>query len=240
MNILELQQNEQLTSGEKKAYDIINKLGDKVLLMTIYDIAAEVDCSTATINRLLKKFDYKNFKDFKNKTANSVQSISQSSYDSHIVELSEKFPEDLISYIADSISNSRMIFVVGFGLSGGAAKEFSVNLNKLDIPSIFIGDSDSLKVLRTLSKSEEDVIIYFSYCGEDSATLTISAHLQGRRKQYLITSSTNAPLAEYCDIVLNTYSKDVDPLFKSRIPLYVVAHKISNKLFIKTSEQINS
>lgn len=231
MNILELQKNEPLTSGEKKAYEIINSLGDKVLLLTIYEIAAEADCSTATINRLLKKFGYKNYKEFKSKTANNVQSVSSSSYDQHIVDVSEKFPADLINFMTSSISISRMVFVVGFGLSGGAAKEFSVNLNKLDIPSIFIGDSDSLKVLRTLSKSEEDVIIYFSYCGEDSATLTIASHLQNKRKQYLITSSTNAPLANYCDIVLNTYSKEVDPLFKSRIPLYIIAHKISNQLF---------
>lgn len=236
MNILELQQNEQLTSGEKKAYDIINKLGDKILLLTIYDLAAEIECSTATINRLLKKFGYKNYKEFKNKTANTVQSISESSYDKHIIELSEKFPEDLITYVSDSIADSRMLFIIGFGLSAGAAKEFSVNLNKLDIPSIFIGDSDSLKVLRTLSKSEEDVIIYFSYCGEDSATLTIASHLQGRRKQYLLTSSTNAPLAEYCDVVLNSYTKEVDPLFKSRIPLYILSHKISNSLFNKVKD----
>lgn len=241
MNILELQQNEKLTAGELKVFETINMLGDKVLLMTIYDIARESENSTATINRLLKKFGYKNFKEFKNKTASIVQSVSKTSYDKHIVELTETFSNNLIEHVATTILNSRMIFVVGFGLSAGAAKEFSVNLNKLDYPSIFIGDSDSLKVLRTLTNSENDLIIYFSYCGEDPATLNIASHLQNKRKQYLITCSAASELAQYCDIVLNTFSKEIDPLFKSRVPLHIIGHKISNTLLtLDTNYQQNT
>lgn len=231
MNILELQNKEKLTAGETKVFETINSKGDKILLMTIYDVASESGNSTATINRLLKKFGYKNFKDFKAKTASVVQSISNTSYDQHINDIATSFPSDIIEHVSEQIKEARMIFIVGFGLSAGAAKEFSVNLNKLDYPAIFIGDSDSLKILQTLSTSKEDLIIYFSYCGEDNTTLVSAAHLKGKRQQILITCSTNTELALHCDITLNTYSKEIDPLFKSRIPLFIIAYKISNNLF---------
>lgn len=185
---------ENLTISEKKCYNAIENLGPELKTYSITKFCNENFVSTATVNRLIKKLGFTNFKNFKESL--EYYPIELNSVATIINFFIEKIPNLMVEQIANKINNTQKIYIVSFGLSSSIGAEFSNNLNILGFNSISILEDEILfSALNHCKKN--DVIIYISQMGNDINMLITAEKYKNNFHQILISCNKEAKLSHH-------------------------------------------
>ncbi|UUD37235.1 Uncharacterized HTH-type transcriptional regulator ybbH [Mycoplasmopsis californica] len=148
---------EKLTNTERKALEYINNYPDVFASSSIEECANNSKTSTGVLTRLYKKLDFTSFKDLqfyiKHRllsteniyVKNEIFEKISKSYIHAINSTNNLIDPDILDYVTKAILSSNNVLVFGTGSSSVAARELSLNLQKINVGSYF--DTDYHAVL---------------------------------------------------------------------------------------------
>lgn len=214
------------TGSEMEIIQFILDTPDKVIHMTIRDLAKTTFSSPSTIMRILNKIGFKSYTDFRIELAQELknkqnQEILDANYpfdkdaemediidvvaqlsESGINETKKIIDLNVMKRIVNCINKSDVIYIFGMGANSSSALEFKYKMTKLGFRVIIESDyiyqfSDAL----TLSKNS--IAFLISYSGESSFILKLAEALKDRGiKTVAVTSYGKSTLVNYASYVI--------------------------------------
>lgn len=261
-NILKtLEEQHMFSNSEKELANYILKNKEKVLNMSVRQLAQNTYTSTSTIVRMCRKINLKGYKEFKikfsaelQKTYNDISDVDAdfpfTDNDSYI-EISKKICElsneslnhtyqmisnDLIEEIVQLIKNSNRIAIISIGDAYLRALEFQNRLMKIKINVILTPIPDENDHL-AYSLDKEDCAIIITYSGENKRTVEM-AKLMKRNKVKIITitSNTKSHIGRISDVVFPLPNKESQSIkfstFASQVAIEYALSVIYAALFV--------
>lgn len=234
-----------LYEAEKKIADYVINNKEKVIEMTVSELATQSNVSEATIIRFCKKCDLKGFYDLKINIAkemvnskndeisneldsNNISKSLQNILANKIEELKQTISmmnEEEIKKILDSIKNARIVQFAAVGNTIPVAMDGTYKFNQLGISSITNTVWETqLAFAYTLTK--EDVVIVISNSGSSKKLVTLLDIANERRATTIsITNHENSPVANTSKYHINTSTREklfLDEFSFSRVSAMVV------------------
>lgn len=234
-----------LYEAEKKIADYVIDNKEKVIEMTVSELAAQSNVSEATIVRFCKKCDLKGFYDLKiniakemvksksNRISNELDSnnISQSLQNilaNKIEELKQTISmmhEEDIKKILESIKSARIVQFAAVGNTIPVAMDGAYKFNQLGISSVTNTVWETqLAFAYTLTK--DDVVIVISNSGSSKDLVTLLNIANERKATTIsITNHENSPVANTSNYHINTSTREklfLDEFSFSRVSAMVV------------------
>ena len=234
-----------LYEAEKKIADYVINNKEKVIEMTVSELATSSSVSEATIVRFCKKCDLKGFHDLKiniakemvnseekpvsnDLDANNIGQSLQNILANKIEELKQTISmmdEEEIKEILNVIKKARIVQFAAVGNTIPVALDGAYKFNQLGISSVAntIWETQ-LAFSYTLTK--EDVVIVISNSGSSKSLLTLldSANENGATT-ISITNHENSPIANMSKYHINTATREklfLDEFSFSRVSAVVV------------------
>lgn len=228
MNILdELVKKDKFSNSEKELADYILENKNKILNMSVQQIAKETYTSTSSIVRLCQKMGLKGFADFKiefavqlqkqNTATNSIDAnfpfnkndsfheitkkLYQLSSDS-LNETYQKMQYKDYEKAALLIKNAKKVAAFGTGDSYTRALEFQSKMMKINcvVHTSHLMNEDSA-LASTLTK--DDCALVISYSGETRYTLeTVKILVKNKVPIITITGRVGSPIAKRSNVIL--------------------------------------
>ncbi|ODT83280.1 MAG: hypothetical protein ABS76_04860 [Pelagibacterium sp. SCN 64-44] len=223
MDIVGLLQTEksEFTRSERALTEIVLADVDRVLKMSIVDLASLADVSPPTVTRFCRRLGCDSYADFKVRLAqsrfvgqryfapasgpSSVRDIAHgivNGIQSIIYETFDHMDVDAIERAAESLVKSS--FVLSFG-SGGAssmmATEMETRLFRLGL-RVAATDDHQLQLMRAAAAPAGSVLIAFSLSGNNhqlARALTVAGEYGIMR---IVATRSGSPVAEQADILL--------------------------------------
>ncbi|AVI94682.1 transcriptional regulator [Oenococcus oeni] len=249
---------EKLHPGEKRIADYILSHQDSVMDATIQSLSDKIGISTASISRFTRHLGYPNFRDFlialsaskKNSSSDFFTEIKQSDQSEQIVKklfsagiaaltatAANLNMKDLDRVVDWLVSSNKIGF---FGIGGSSIVAFNAyhkflrtNLNIVSHP-----DYD-IQIMQAAHLTSEDLGIVISHSGRNQDTLLVENKLrENGSKIVAITAFPESPIAKNADIVLNSYSEEVN--FRQESMSSLVAQiTIIDTLFTLVGHRLN-
>jgi RpiR family carbohydrate utilization transcriptional regulator len=234
-----------LYEAEKKIADYVINNKEKVIEMTVSELATQSNVSEATIVRFCKKCDLKGFHDLKINIAkemvNSKEKKVSNELDSSNIEQSlqnilankieelkqtiSMMHEEDIKKILDAIKNARIVQFAAVGNTIPVAMDGTYKFNQLGISAVTntIWETQ-LAFAYTLTK--EDVVIVISNSGSSKKLVTLLEIANERRATTIsITNHENSPVGNESKYHINTATREklfLDEFSFSRVSAMVV------------------
>lgn len=257
--------NIKLTKKQKIIAEYFLEEHTNIYLMTSTEIAEKLDVSDTSILRFVKHLGYKSFTEFKNSGQNNIKNYL-SKTDSFIEKvdiLKENSIEQLyleniknninflfaqksikeLKKICSLIIKKRNKYVVGFKSTAGLANFFGIRLGFMlkDVRVYNIDDSVVVNSVADIKK--DDILILFDY-PMYSKTAEVIAKIAKNKKVTIIlfTSSSNAPTAEYADIIYKLKMDGIslfNSLISSQIAIELILSYISKTLSEEYKERFS-
>lgn len=237
-----------ISNKEKKVADFIVAQPDKVIHLSIKELALKVGVAESTIFRFAKKIGYSGFKDFKigltsslsmNKQTESILYKGIAKEDSYktiadkVIEaninslrdssklLKQKDLDKAINYLANC---DRLVF---FGIGGSSAIAVDAYYQFLRSPKNVSFDVDShIQLMSAARMGPNDCAIIISHSGKTKEIITIANEVKrNQSKLIVITSFPLSPLAELADVCLLSISSQTQYILEaaaSRISQYSI------------------
>lgn len=244
--LIEISDNlyDKLTTTEKIVFDYINDNEEKLVNMSIVEVADETYTSIATVSRCIKKCGLNGFSELRYKILNNTKGNVEYKAINNILEKSlievKKTIENIsVKDIVDAIKiiqNSKRIYILARGLSELVASEFDLKLKILGYNSFFITDPKIMENISTEIKSNECVLI-FSLRGKTSEIVNSVVTAKDRGcKIVSCCCEKNSKLSKLSDVALIGVKHKKISIKKyevtSRIPLQVISRAIIDYLII--------
>ena len=234
-----------LYEAEKKIADYVINNKEKVIEMTVSELATQSNVSEATIVRFCKKCDLKGFHDLKiniakemvnskdNKVSNELDSnnIAQSLQNilaNKIEELKQTISmmhEEDIKTILDAIKNARIVQFAAVGNTIPVAMDGAYKFNQLGISSV-TNTIWETQLAFTYTLTKEDVVIVISNSGSSKNLVTLLEIANERQATTIsITNHENSPVANESKYHINTATREklfLDEFSFSRVSAMVV------------------
>ncbi|NMB27933.1 MAG: MurR/RpiR family transcriptional regulator [Tissierellia bacterium] len=212
------------TNTEKKVADYILENGEKVVYMSITDLAYACNVADSSVFRFCKSMDLRGYQEFKIALAHSISPDNQTPHlssevtmEDTIEELSAKIlatninaltetynlinGED-ISKAIDSMINGDRFYFFGVGTSLMTALEAKNKFMRITNKADCIIDTH-LQAMSAALMTEKDVAILISYSGSTKDTLEVAKIAKERGAMIIcITRFAKSPLTSYADITL--------------------------------------
>jgi DNA-binding MurR/RpiR family transcriptional regulator len=213
----------KLTTTSKKIADFITENPQKVLKMSITDLAEAAGVkSESSVVRFYRKLDFNGYHEFKVSLAGEISGASiLHTYEDVLIndtisEVKRKIisssisafqnaittlDENSLSKTLDILDNSRNIICLGHGASASVANYAAFRLSLLGKSAFFIPDSHTYAIILSKLK-KEDCVFTVSYSGE---TRDFVIPFQKRNEKYkiiTITGSKGSFLARISDQVI--------------------------------------
>lgn len=234
-----------LMAAEKRVADFALHNSEKIVDLTIEELATESKTSYATITRLCKRLGYSGYKEFKSSLINDViyskgsdnlisdQAINKDASTAVIAEkiyalamniLDDGYKimdSDTIDLAVDKITNARTISVIGAGYSGVSARYASSKFFRIGLPAFFEMDL-TLSRMKVSILSEKDVVFAISSSGRTSSTIE-AVRLAKKNGVTVISLSDYAvsPLTKISDINLFTTPRNSNQFMNMDMPLII-------------------
>lgn len=236
---------EGLYKAEKKIADYVINNQEKIIEMTVSELAAQSNASEATIIRFCKKCSLKGFHDLKisiakemvdseeKETSNDIDSnnISQSLQNilaNKIEELKKTISmmdEEVIKKILGTIKNSRVVQFVAVGNTLPVALDGAYKFNQLGIASV-VNTIWETQLAYAYTLTSEDVVIAISNSGASKRLLNLIDIANERNAVTIsITKHENSPLAVKSKYQINMASREklfLDEFSFSRVSAMMV------------------
>lgn len=221
------------SSSEKQLARYILNNGEKVITLSIKELAKHTYTSPATIVRLCHKLGLEGYADFKIKYSAELQFDRHSS---HRIDVNFPFVKEDSSYqiahklaslhqeaiedtlklldfeqlenIVKAITKAKNIYIFGSGNSTLAGLSFQhkmMRIKKLVEVKLIPGE----QVFMAYAINPEDIAIIISYSGETQDIITTAQLLKSKKTPIIgITSVGDNQLSKYCTYILNTGSRE--------------------------------
>lgn len=217
-----------LYEAEKRIADYVINNQEKVIDMTVSELAAKSSVSEATIIRFCKKCDLKGFHDLKiniakemvnseeNNTSNDIDpnNISQSLQNilaNKVEELKRTISmmdEDVIKEILNTINNARIIQFVAVGNTIPVALDGAYKFNQIGIASV-VNTIWETQLAYAYTLTDKDVVIAISNSGSSKKLLTLIDIANEKNAATIsITNHENSPLANKSKYQINIATRE--------------------------------
>lgn len=144
----------------------------------IYNIAAECNVSRASIRRFAEKIGYKNFQNLKKEMilySDKPQRLNKINYRKQLTstivsmteELNRRMDTNQVSVICQKIKEAKHFYVICFGASLSAVKDFQVRLAAQGKLSKLIYNEEDVQFLRE-NATKEDLLLIISISGRSA------------------------------------------------------------------------
>ncbi|MGL4522901.1 MAG: MurR/RpiR family transcriptional regulator [Bacilli bacterium] len=202
---------------EYALYTFINDHYERVISMSIRDLAEETHVSTATISRFCKKFDCEGYSEFKVRLKMHYEKELQKSRQ-HVYEDRSRWTQFFlrmddgdfhkkIERAVEIMQERQKTIIIGFGNSAHIAAYGANYMMTFDRLSFAI--TDAYAPIPNASHLEEYVVIVLSVSGETKTALKMVQNYQ-RSGAFVIaiTNSSESTLAKISDLVLPYYIQE--------------------------------
>ena len=234
-----------LYEAEKKIADYVINNKEKVIEMTVSELATQSNVSEATIVRFCKKCDFKGFHDLNiniakemvnsnnDKISNELDfnNISQSLQNilaNKIEELKQTISminEEDIKKILDAIKKARIVQFAAVGNTIPVAMDGTYKFNQLGIASV-TNTIWETQLAFAYTLTNKDVVIVISNSGSSKKLVTLLEIANKRQATTIsITNHENSPVANESKYHINTATREklfLDEFSFSRVSAMVV------------------
>jgi len=220
---------QDLTEVEKRVADFIMEEPEKVLYMTVSELASASKVSDASIIRFARDLGFDSFQQLKIALAKEREEAEINekditiSKDDSAKEIAEKTKLSCIKAIDDTnsivdvkkledavraISGAKRVEVYGVGTSAAVAMVIQYKLIRLGI-SCKAYDDPHIQAMSASTMNFGDVVIGVSHTGSTKDTVD-SVKIAKEHGAFVIsiTDHPKSPIAKYSDIVLETFSRE--------------------------------
>lgn len=232
---------ESLNDLELSLYNYIIKIKDRVVDMTIREVASEAHVSTTTVLRLCKKLGFDGFSEFKIKLKlnfeeerlskvsdetseliNFLQCVENSKLDKKVEELSEM------------MKKAENIIFIGNGTSGVLSQYAARFLSSLGKFAVYMDDP---YFPMNLKYYENSMVIALSVSGETRIIIEFINKLRSEGcKIASITNTEDCTIAKISDINLAYYIKESkvgNNNITSQLPVIYIVERLGKKVMDK-------
>lgn len=183
-----LRENKEQSSSVLVAKTLMNNL-EKISKMSLEEASQFCHCSPSTLNRLIKKIGFENFKQLRKiinlpKLVYPTYGFVESDYKQHIFDNIDEVSKIDVSETVELIHNARRIVILSFATNYPFVTEFQVKMimKHKYIETMF--DYDMKEVLKNLTRS--DLIIVIS----DQGNFTMNMNLSKVKCQKILLTQT--------------------------------------------------
>lgn len=202
------------TNKERKLIEGLEQIErEKLVYMSITELASQLKMAEATVVRFCKKLGYNGFQDFKlslikelgtmerSDVSSTVKRIARQMTDA-ITETSYGMDYDKCLEIARLLVQAKKIGAFGVGNSAVPAMEIGNILARIGI-NVVVTPDPHMQAITTSHMTENDVVILISVSGSTKDIIDV-AEIAKRNgvKVVVITCYDRSPLAKYGDYVL--------------------------------------
>ncbi len=221
-----------LTKSEKICLDYMSKIGSRLMIISIHDLANETNISTATIQRLITKLGYTSFKDFKSSFAIDNEEPILSDFDNHLIDLINNFNPALVIEFCDYIKKcSGHIYIFAFGATMGTAYDLIIGLKKLGYQASLISESDLFIPTVAEVYKPNDLIIYISFSGNNERLANVASILYNKVSQIYISANPRGTIGTYTQLNLTADFYTPNYEVRARAPLNIIVAKLLLHLY---------
>ncbi|ANS75743.1 RpiR family transcriptional regulator [Paenibacillus yonginensis] len=220
-----------LTSSERKVADFILNDPQRIIDMSVAQLAEESGGSQAAVIRLCKSAGFKGYQELKLKVAGDLQTqgfangYQEIKPDSTIAELIETVSNNNMQSIVDTMKiltpafvekavetlvKAKQIFFYGVGASNLIALDAQQKFMRINKLSMAFMDPDQ-QLISSVMLTKEDVVVGISYSGETQTVVDCLKHAKERGAAVIsITRYGNNPVSELADIPLYISSTEME------------------------------
>lgn len=214
------------TKAEKKVADYVLSNPERVLFMSISDLADSCNVGDTSVFRFCKTMNVKGYQEFKMMLSFSIRADKDIvptdtnriiSIEDSLQELSRKVLNDNIAAIKETYSlldykkieqaidymqKARRIVFFGCGTSLLTAMKACNKFGRIE-PKVYCNQDLYMQMMMANTMSEDDLAIIFSYSGSTKDTVDIARSIYySNSRSIIITRFAKSSLTEYGDIVL--------------------------------------
>lgn len=219
---------DRLGSAGRKIANMVIEHPEKVIHLSISEIASAVDVSEASVVRFCQEFGYKGFQDFKIHLSQTlvkpVKSLDVNiELDDSAKTLLEKVSNTTIQTIVDTVgvnnekslaqaidllANSKRIVFVGCGGSGIIANDAHHKFMKLGLNVISYSDAHNAAQACSVL-TQKDLVFIISHSGTTRDILKVAKTAKENKCPIIaVTRVANTPLSRLASVVLPTSSPE--------------------------------
>ena len=217
-----------LTKKEKLIFDYIKDNGQRIIHMSIAEVAEACQTSEASLVRFSKKLGYKGFQALKIHVAqelvspalqfhesitpdDTVSTITQKVFHSYCDALNATLSIldfHSLELAAQKIAKARRVIFFAVGASGNIAEDITNKLMRIGILAHYYSDIN-MQRMAAAALSENDVAIGISHTGATISTIELLATAkQNHATTIILTSFNRSPIVQYGDIRLITSARE--------------------------------
>lgn len=236
-----------LSSSEKNVADFILEHYQKIIRMTLADVAQESGVSDATVLRFCRSIGYRRWLELKIDLTQNLPNLPEQIQDEVLEsdspdEIAIKVFNNSIKALNDTkavldkpsyrraielIKNANRILIIGVGTSGPMANEMHNRFFRLGL-NCHVQTDSYIQVMESALLTEDDLLIAISQTGDSEDPLRTTAQAKANGcKIIVITGNTGSKLTEYADAILLSVSHETRvETIASRIAQYAIIHAI--------------
>ena len=227
-----------LNDLELSLYNYIIKIKDRIVNMTIRELANEAHVSTTTVLRLCKKLGCKGFSEFKVKFKINIEEEKQTNLSDETSELinflkcveNSKLDEK-VEVLSQMVKNADNIIVVGNGTSGILSQYAARFLSSLGKFAVYMDDPYFPMNSKYYKNS---VAIALSVSGENRIIIEFINKLRSEGcKIVSITNNGECTIAKMSDLNLSYYIKEAklgNNNITSQLPVIYIIERLGRKV----------
>ena len=248
-----------LTPAEKRLADFILANQERVVRLSISELARESSVAEATVSRFARHMGYKSFPLLKLAVANAMaqarlgdtplsgqveqtddlKTLSQKLYRANteaMLQTMEVLDLSVVAQVAAVLQEARQVLCMGQGGSMLIAREAAHLFSTVSNKFWAIEDSH-MQTMAASTMESTDVLFFFSYSGSTRDLLEITAIAQARgAKVILVTRFPNSPGAELADFVLQCGANE-SPMQSGSIAARIAQMYLLDVLFSEFSRK---
>lgn len=221
---------DNLTNVEKKIADFVSNNRDKIVGLSIGELAKKSEVAKSAVIRCCKSLGFEGYSDFKIALAMELSKNKQLNYAPYIEkeddagaildkifsanvktlhDTAEKIDREVLGKVVNLLAKANAIYIYAIGTSSAIASDFQYRLMQLGYMSFFFNDVPAMKV-STMNIKPGDVAIGISHSGRTVATVDAlkRAKEQGA-KTVCITSYPESEITKICDYPIEIYSDEI-------------------------------
>ena len=237
-----------MTNTEKIIADYILNNNDKFIKANIHDMAEELNISSASISKFVKKYCDKTFAQLKIELATNIEkeAYSRTNEIFNWANSIEEMPNNIMNSILkicndvykmngidqfisaiELINNAKSVYFFGIGSSSIIISDFIQKLMRIKKLCIYNTDSN-YGVLNARIATCDDIIIAVSFSGKTKeVNLAVKEAKKSGAKCIAITRNSNSELAELADLILAVPSTELNatrlsPIFSRYGQLFII------------------
>lgn len=251
----------KMGAAEKKIADWLIENPDKIISLSISDLAEKCKCGEATIVRFARRLGFGGYQELKislakeqgtvevsntiEKTDSCFEIFEKVSYDIYrSLEMTKQcLDEEALENAARLIMKARRIMIFGLGNSAAVALDFQHKLMRIGLDATSYSDNH-MQAISVSHSTKADVVIGISHSGSSKDIVNaLKIAKENGASTVAITNQGKSPIVSVSDIVLHTSSNETKYRLlglNSRIAQLAIVNSIYYYIICKDSKRQNT